>query len=281
MMKNEIETVRRELEQCEASLLMLQRGERIQLLPEPQKKRFIEKKKRVEETNDDDDDDDDNNNNKSFWQHSLFGKSAKTYLQKAKKKIDSVASKTKKTIKNALNEYNNKDEQQKKIEVEERYSETQRERERRDEEEIRKLRQYGYKSDNNMSYDGDDADDDDDEDGEARRRKQLFSTRGTGTTTTSSTTRNNNYNNNSSKYDMMMNSARESTETANRSAIALQKTLQIAEQAERAGIDALENLRKQRETLKSSSNSLKSANDTMDQNQKLLKKMGHWSRLGC
>ena len=130
MMKNEIETVRRELEQCEASLLMLQRGERIQLLPEPQKKRFIEKKKRVEETNDDDDDDDDNNNNKSFWQHSLFGKSAKTYLQKAKKKIDSVASKTKKTIKNALNEYNNKDEQQKKIEVEERYSETQRERER-------------------------------------------------------------------------------------------------------------------------------------------------------
>ena len=54
-----------------------------------------------------------------------------------------------------------------------------------------------------------------------------------------------------------------------------------AERAERAGRDTLENLRRQRETLQRTSGHVQSATRTADENAKLVKKMSHWSRLGC
>jgi len=118
------------------------------------------------------------------------------------------------------------------------------------------------------------------EDDEEARRKALFATiTPTISTTTTTTTTNTATTTATRGYDI--NAARNSTLLANRSAVALEDSLKQAERAERAGLDTLENLRRQRETLQRSSAQMQNAKDTVEENRKIVKKMSHWSRLGC
>ena len=219
-------------------------------------------------------------------------KSAKMYLEKAKKKMNSVATKTKTAVKKfaattaaTTTTTTTKNE--------ERYSDAQRQRERREEEEIRRLRRYGYENattNNNTGeqsvFEGDldEKNEEEKEDDDDARRKALFATiTPTVTTMTSSLPSNNDNNNNrntdNTRYDI--NAARNSTLAANRSAIALEDSLKQAECAEQAGRDTLENLRRQRETLQRTAAQMQNAKDTVEENRKIVKKMSHWSRLGC
>ena len=287
--KTETRTIRRELEEVRKHLTSFKCDDddekrRIPppLIPEPQKDASRKEREDIvrealrEETD----------------QFVYWKKSAKMYLEKAKKKMNSVATKTKTAVKKfaattaaTTTTTTTKNE--------ERYSDAQRQRERREEEEIRRLRRYGYENattNNNTGeqsvFEGDldEKNEEEKEDDDDARRKALFATiTPTVTTMTSSLPSNNDNNNNrntdNTRYDI--NAARNSTLAANRSAIALEDSLKQAERAEQAGRDTLENLRRQRETLQRSSAQMQNAKDTVEENRKIVKKMSHWSRLGC
>ena len=286
--KTETRTIRRELEEVRKHLTSFKCDDdekrRIPppLIPEPQKDASRKEREDIvrealrEETD----------------QFVYWKKSAKMYLEKAKKKMDSVATKTKTAVKKfaattaaATTTTTTKNE--------ERYSDAQRQRERREEEEIRRLRRYGYENattNNNTGeqsvFEGDldEKNEEEKEDDDDARRKALFATiTPTVTTMTSSLPSNNDNNNNrntdNTRYDI--NAARNSTLAANRSAIALEDSLKQAERAEQAGRDTLENLRRQRETLQRTAAQMQNAKDTVEENRKIVKKMSHWSRLGC
>ena len=285
--KTETRTIRRELEEVRKHLTSFKCDDdekrRIPpLIPEPQKDASRKEREDIvrealrEETD----------------QFVYWKKSAKMYLEKAKKKMDSVATKTKTAVKKfaattaaTTTTTTTKNE--------ERYSDAQRQRERREEEEIRRLRRYGYENattNNNTGeqsvFEGDldEKNEEEKEDDDDARRKALFATiTPTVTTMTSSLPSNNDNNNNrntdNTRYDI--NAARNSTLAANRSAIALEDSLKQAERAEQAGRDTLENLRRQRETLQRTAAQMQNAKDTVEENRKIVKKMSHWSRLGC
>jgi len=286
--KTETRTIRRELEEVRKHLTSFKCDDdekrRIPppLIPEPQKDASRKEREDIvrealrEETD----------------QFVYWKKSAKMYLEKAKKKMNSVATKTKTAVKKfaattaaTTTTTTTKNE--------ERYSDAQRQRERREEEEIRRLRRYGYENattNNNTGeqsvFEGDldEKNEEEKEDDDDARRKALFATiTPTVTTMTSSLPSNNDNNNNrntdNTRYDI--NAARNSTLAANRSAIALEDSLKQAERAEQAGRDTLENLRRQRETLQRTAAQMQNAKDTVEENRKIVKKMSHWSRLGC
>ena len=286
--KTETRTIRRELEEVRKHLTSFKCDDdekrRIPppLIPEPQKDASRKEREDIvrealrEETD----------------QFVYWKKSAKMYLEKAKKKMDSVATKTKTAVKKfaattaaTTTTTTTKNE--------ERYSDAQRQRERREEEEIRRLRRYGYENattNNNTGehsvFEGDldEKNEEEKEDDDDARRKALFATITPTVTTMTSSLPNNNDNNNNrntdnTRYDI--NAARNSTLAANRSAIALEDSLKQAERAEQAGRDTLENLRRQRETLQRTSAQMQNAKDTVEENRKIVKKMSHWSRLGC
>jgi len=286
--KTETRTIRRELEEVRKHLTSFKCDDdekrRIPppLIPEPQKDASRKEREDIvrealrEETD----------------QFVYWKKSAKMYLEKAKKKMNSVATKTKTAVKKfaattaaTTTTTTTKNE--------ERYSDAQRQRERREEEEIRRLRRYGYENattNNNTGeqsvFEGDldEKNEEEKEDDDDARREALFATiTPTVTTMTSSLPSNNDNNNNrntdNTRYDI--NAARNSTLAANRSAIALEDSLKQAERAEQAGRDTLENLRRQRETLQRTAAQMQNAKDTVEENRKIVKKMSHWSRLGC
>ena len=194
--------------------------------------------------------------------------------------MDSVATQTKKAVKKYARSrsYDDVEGQQKETE---RYSDAQRQREMREEEEIRRMRRYGYestKSTNARSREDEHLEENVDKDDEDAQRRALFAKIAPTITPTPSTSSLPN-NNTANSYDI--NAARNSTLSANRSAVALENSLHHAERAERAGRDTLENLRRQRETLQRTSGHVQSATRTADENARLVKKMSHWSRLGC
>ena len=284
--KTETRTIQRELEEVRKHLASFKCDDekrRIPLLiPEPQKDASRKEREDIvrEALHEEKD------------QFVYWKKSAKMYLEKAKKKMDSVATKTKTAVKKfaattaaTTTTTTTKNE--------ERYSDAQRQRERREEEEIRRLRRYGYENattNNNTGehsvFEGnlDEKNVEEKEDDDDSRRKALFATITPTVTTMTSSLPNNNDNNNNrntdnTRYDI--NVARNSTLAANRSAIALEDSLKQAERAEQAGRDTLENLRRQRETLQRTSAQMQNAKDTVEENRKIVKKMSHWSRLGC
>ena len=139
--KTETRTIRRELEEVRKHLTSFKCDDdekrRIPppLIPEPQKDASRKEREDIvrealrEETD----------------QFVYWKKSAKMYLEKAKKKMNSVATKTKTAVKKfaattaaTTTTTTTKNE--------ERYSDAQRQRERREEEEIRRLRRYGYEN---------------------------------------------------------------------------------------------------------------------------------------
>ena len=284
--KTETRTIQRELEEVRKHLTSFKCDDEKRrippLIPEPQKDASRKEREDIvrEALNEETD------------QFVYWKKSAKMYLEKAKKKMDSVATKTKTAVKKfaattaaATTTTTTKNE--------ERYSDAQRQRERREEEEIRRLRRYGYENattNNNTGehsvFEGDldEKNEEEKEDDDDARRKALFATIPPTVTTMTSSLPNNNDNNNNrntdnTRYDI--NAARNSTLAANRSAIALEDSLKQAERAEQAGRDTLENLRRQRETLQRTSAQMQNAKDTVEENRKIVKKMSHWSRLGC
>jgi len=284
--KTETRTIQRELEEVRKHLTSFKCDDEKRrippLIPEPQKDASRKEREDIvrEALNEETD------------QFVYWKKSAKMYLEKAKKKMDSVATKTKTAVKKfaattaaATTTTTTKNE--------ERYSDAQRQRERREEEEIRRLRRYGYENattNNNTGehsvFEGDldEKNEEEKEDDDDARRKALFATITPTVTTMTSSLPNNNDNNNNrntdnTRYDI--NAARNSTLAANRSAIALEDSLKQAERAEQAGRDTLENLRRQRETLQRTSAQMQNAKDTVEENRKIVKKMSHWSRLGC
>ena len=283
--KTETRTIRRELEEVRKHLTRFQSDDEKRrippLIPEPQKDASRKEREDIvrealrEETD----------------QFVYWKKSAKMYLEKAKKKMDSVATKTKTAVKKfaattaaTTTTTTTKNE--------ERYSDAQRQRERREEEEIRRLRRYGYENattNNNTGEqsvfegDFDEKNEEEKEGDDDARRKALFATITPTVTTMTSSLPNNNDNNNNrntdnTRYDI--NAARNSTLAANRSAIALEDSLKQAERAEQAGRDTLENLRRQRETLQRTSAQMQNAKDTVEENRKIVMKMSHWSRGG-
>ena len=275
--KTETRQIKRELEEVKKHVESIRRGERRTLIPEPRKELSREERKEAirEESKE-----------RGGDQFLYWKKSAKMYLEKAKKKMDSVATKTKTAVKKFANasigEERGGDNKSSSIE---RYSDAQRQRERREEEEIRRMRRYGYENRAPQSVVEDDDEEfetNENEDDEEARRKALFATitPTISTTTTTTTTTTNNATTTATRgYDI--NAARNSTLLANRSAVALEDSLKQAERAERAGLDTLENLRRQRETLQRSSAQMQNAKDTVEENRKIVKKMSHWSRLGC
>ena len=275
--KTETRQIKRELEEVKKHVESIRRGERRTLIPEPRKELSREERKEAirEESKE-----------RGGDQFLYWKKSAKMYLEKAKKKMDSVATKTKTAVKKFANasigEERGGDNKSSSIE---RYSDAQRQRERREEEEIRRMRRYGYENRAPQSVVEDDDEEfetNENEDDEEARRKALFATitQTISTTTTTTTTTTNNATTTATRgYDI--NAARNSTLLANRSAVALEDSLKQAERAERAGLDTLENLRRQRETLQRSSAQMQNAKDTVEENRKIVKKMSHWSRLGC
>ena len=273
--KTETRQIKRELEEVKKHVESIRRGERRTLIPEPRKELSREERKEAirEESKE-----------RGGDQFLYWKKSAKMYLEKAKKKMDSVATKTKTAVKKFANasigEERGGDNKSSSIE---RYSDAQRQRERREEEEIRRMRRYGYENRAPQSVVEDDDEEfetNENEDDEEARRKALFATiTPTISTTTTTTTTNTATTTATRGYDI--NAARNSTLLANRSAVALEDSLKQAERAERAGLDTLENLRRQRETLQRSSAQMQNAKDTVEENRKIVKKMSHWSRLGC
>jgi len=276
--KTETRQIKRELlEEVKKHVESIRRGERRTLIPEPRKELSREERKEAirEESKE-----------RGGDQFLYWKKSAKMYLEKAKKKMDSVATKTKTAVKKFANasigEERGGDNKSSSIE---RYSDAQRQRERREEEEIRRMRRYGYENRAPQSVVEDDDEEfetNENEDDEEARRKALFATitPTISTTTTTTTTTTNTATTTATRgYDI--NAARNSTLLANRSAVALEDSLKQAERAERAGLDTLENLRRQRETLQRSSAQMQNAKDTVEENRKIVKKMSHWSRLGC
>ncbi|CAL6434670.1 unnamed protein product [Bathycoccus prasinos] len=286
--KTETRTIQRELEEVRKHLASFKCDDEKRrippLIPEPQKDASRKEREDIvrEALHEEKD------------QFVYWKKSAKMYLEKAKKKMDSVATKTKTAVKKfaattaaTTTTTTTKNE--------ERYSDAQRQRERREEEEIRRLRRYGYENattNNNTGehsvFEGnlDEKNVEEKEDDDDSRRKALFATiTPTVTTMTSSLPNNNNNDNNNNRYTdntrYDINVARNSTLAANRSAIALEGSLKQAERAEQAGRDTLENLRRQRETLQRTSAQMQNAKDTVEENRKIVKKMSHWSRLGC
>ena len=278
-MRMETRTMRRDVEEVLKHAESARKGERRQLIPEPMKEAPKTKDKetlREEKI-------------QQQQQHHqpedlfLFWKtSAKTYLRKAKKKMDSVAMQTKKAVKKYARSrsYDDVEGQQKETE---RYSDAQRQREMREEEEIRRMRRYGYestKSTNARSREDEHLEENVDKDDEDAQRRALFAKIApTITPIPSTSSLPNNTTTAKNSYDIK--AARNSTLSANRSAIALENSLHHAERAERAGRDTLENLRRQRETLQRTSGHVQSATRTADENARLVKKMSHWSRLGC
>ena len=273
-MRMETRTMRRDVEEVLKHAESARKGERRQLIPEPMKEAPKTKDETREEKI---------QQQQQQQQHHhqpedrfLFWKtSAKTYLRKAKKKMDSVATQTKNAVKKYARSksYDDAKGQQKETE---RYSDAQRQREMREEEEIRRVRRYGYestKSTNNLEENVDEDDED------AQRRALFAKIAPTITPIPSTSSLPNNTTTAKNSYDIK--AARNSTLSANRSAIALENSLHHAERAERAGRDTLENLRRQRETLQRTSGHVQSATRTADENAKLVKKMSHWSRLGC
>ena len=275
--KTETRQIKRELEEVKKHVESIRRGERRTLIPEPRKELSREERKEAirEESKE-----------RGGDQFLYWKKSAKMYLEKAKKKMDSVATKTKTAVKKFANasigEERGGDNKSSSIE---RYSDAQRQRERREEEEIRRMRRYGYENRAPQSVVEDDDEEfetNENEDDKEARRKALFATitPTISTTTTTTTTTTNTATTTATRgYDI--NAARNSTLLANRSAVALEDSLKQAERAERAGLDTLENLRRQRETLQRSSAQMQNAKDTVEENRKIVKKMSHWSRLGC
>ena len=275
--KTETRQIKRELEEVKKHVESIRRGERRTLIPEPRKELSREERKEAirEESKE-----------RGGDQFLYWKKSAKMYLEKAKKKMDSVATKTKTAVKKFANasigEERGGDNKSSSIE---RYSDAQRQRERREEEEIRRMRRYGYDNRAPQSVVEDDDEEfetNENEDDEEAQRKALFATitPTISTTTTTTTTTTNTATTTATRgYDI--NAARNSTLLANRSAVALEDSLKQAERAERAGLDTLENLRRQRETLQRSSAQMQNAKDTVEENRKIVKKMSHWSRLGC
>jgi len=284
--KTETRTIQRELEEVRKHLASFKCDDEKRrippLIPEPQKDASRKEREDIvrEALHEEKD------------QFVYWKKSAKMYLEKAKKKMDSVATKTKTAVKKfaattaaTTTTTTTKNE--------ERYSDAQRQRERREEEEIRRLRRYGYENaptNNNTGehsvFEGDldEKNEEEKEEDDDARRKALFATITPTVTTMTSSLPNNNDNNNNrntdnTRYDI--NAARNSTLAANRSAIALEDSLKQAERAEQAGRDTLENLRRQRETLQRTSAQMQNAKDTVEENRKIVKKMSHWSRLGC
>ena len=155
-------------------------------------------------------------------------KSAKMYLEKAKKKMDSVATKTKTAVKKFANASIGEERGgDNKSSSSERYSDAQRQRERREEEEIRRMRRYGYKNRTPQSVVEDDDEEfetNENEDDEEARRKALFATITPTTSTTTTTTTTNTATTTTARgYDI--NAARNSTLLANRSAVALENSL--------------------------------------------------------
>ena len=276
-MRTETRTMRRDVEEVLKHAESARKGERRQLIPEPMK----EAPKTKDETREE--------KIQQQQQHQpedrfLFWKtSAKTYLRKAKKKMDSVATQTKNAVKKYARSksYDDAEGQQKETE---RYSDAQRQREMREEEEIRRMRRYGYestKSTNARSREDEHLEENVDKDDEDAQRRALFAKIAPTITPTPSTSSSLPNNATTAKNSYDINAARNSTLSANRSAIALENSLHHAERAERAGRDTLENLRRQRETLQRTSGHVQSATRTADENAKLVKKMSHWSRLGC
>ena len=146
------------------------------------------------------------------------------------------------------------------------------------------MRRYGYestKSTNARSREDEHLEENVDKDDEDAQRRALFAKIAPTITPTPSTSSSLPNNATTAKNNYDINAARNSTLSANRSAIALENSLHHAERAERAGRDTLENLRRQRETLQRTSGHVQSATRTADENAKLVKKMSHWSRLGC
>jgi hypothetical protein len=271
--KTETRQIKRELEEVKKHAESIRRGERRTLIPEPRKELSREERKEAirEESKE-----------RGGDQFLYWKKSAKMYLEKAKKKMDSVATKTKTAVKKFANASIGEERGgDNKSSSSERYSDAQRQRERREEEEIRRMRRYGYENRAPQSVVEDDDEEfetNENEDDEEARRKALFATI-TPTISTTTTTTNTATTTATRGYDI--NAARNSTLLANRSAVALEDSLKQAERAERAGLDTLENLRRQRETLQRSSAQMQNAKDTVEENRKIVKKMSHWSRLGC
>ena len=271
-MRMETRTMRRDVEEVLKHAESARKGERRQLIPEPMK----EAPKTKDETREEKIQQQQQQHHHQPEDRFLFWKtSAKTYLRKAKKKMDSVATQTKNAVKKYARSksYGDAEGQQKETE---RYSDAQRQREMREEEEIRRVRRYGYestKSTNNLEENVDKDDED------AQRRALFAKIAPTITPIPSTSSLPNNTTTAKNSYDIK--AARNSTLSANRSAIALENSLHHAERAERAGRDTLENLRRQRETLQRTSGHVQSATRTADENARLVKKMSHWSRLGC
>ena len=286
-MRTETRTMRRDVEEVLKHAESARKGERRQLIPEPMK----EAPKTKDETREEkiQQQHQHQHQHQHQQQHQpedgfLFWKtSAKTYLRKAKKKMDSVATQTKNAVKKYARSksYDDAKGQQKETE---RYSDAQRQREMREEEEIRRMRRYGYestKSTNARSREDEHLEENVDKDDEDAQRRALFAKIAPTITPTPSTSSSLPNNATTAKNSYDINAARNSTLSANRSAIALENSLHHAERAERAGRDTLENLRRQRETLQRTSGHVQSATRTADENAKLVKKMSHWSRLGC
>ena len=282
-MRTETRTMRRDVEEVLKHAESARKGERRQLIPEPMK----EAPKTKDETREEKIQQQQQQQQQQQHQPEdgfLFWKtSAKTYLRKAKKKMDSVATQTKNAVKKYARSksYDDAKGQQKETE---RYSDAQRQREMREEEEIRRMRRYGYestKSTNARSREDEHLEENVDKDDEDAQRRALFAKIAPTITPTPSTSSSLPNNATTAKNSYDINAARNSTLSANRSAIALENSLHHAERAERAGRDTLENLRRQRETLQRTSGHVQSATRTADENAKLVKKMSHWSRLGC
>ena len=274
-MRTETRTMRRDVEEVLKHAESARKGERRQLIPEPMKEAPKTKDETREEKIQQQQQRHQPEDGFLFWKTS-----AKTYLRKAKKKMDSVATQTKNAVKKYARSksYDDAEGQQKETE---RYSDAQRQREMREEEEIRRMRRYGYESTNARSREDEHLEENVDKDDEDAQRRALFAKIAPTITPTPSTSSSLPNNATTAKNSYDINAARNSTLSANRSAIALENSLHHAERAERAGRDTLENLRRQRETLQRTSGHVQSATRTADENAKLVKKMSHWSRLGC
>ena len=279
-MRTETRTMRRDVEEVLKHAESARKGERRQLIPEPMKEAPKTKDETREEKIQQQQQQQQQQQHQPEDRFLFWKTSAKTYLRKAKKKMDSVATQTKNAVKKYARSksYDDAEGQQKETE---RYSDAQRQREMREEEEIRRMRRYGYESTNARSREDEHLEENVDKDDEDAQRRALFAKIAPTITPTPSTSSSLPNNATTAKNSYDINAARNSTLSANRSAIALENSLHHAERAERAGRDTLENLRRQRETLQRTSGHVQSATRTADENAKLVKKMSHWSRLGC